>query len=82
MLPGILESLEALGRLPDLAVGLGTGNVETGARIKLERARLNAHLPFGGFGCVIPRSEPSCCGSGRSAALRAWGAGWTSAGSS
>ena len=31
-------------------VGLGTGNVEKGARIKLERAGLNGHFAFGGFG--------------------------------
>ena len=51
--PGMEMALRALtfsGR-GDLAVGLGTGNVETGARIKLERADLNRHFAFGGFGC-------------------------------
>lgn len=32
-------------------VGLGTGNVEAGARIKLARAGLNSLFEFGGFGC-------------------------------
>ncbi len=33
------------------AIGLGTGNVREGARIKLERVELHAHFAFGGFGC-------------------------------
>ncbi len=43
---------ELLSRLQTMAVvmGLGTGNIERGARIKLERSGLNAYLPFGGFG--------------------------------
>lgn len=54
--PGIEPALEALaGRAAahaaSLAVGLGTGNVEAGARIKLARADLNRHFAFGGFGC-------------------------------
>lgn len=31
-------------------VGLATGNLERGARIKLARGRLDAHFAFGGFG--------------------------------
>jgi phosphoglycolate phosphatase-like HAD superfamily hydrolase len=34
-----------------VAVGLGTGNLREGARIKLERAALAHHFTFGGFGC-------------------------------
>ena len=49
VLPGAAALVVALaGR--GVAVGLGTGNVERGARIKLQRSGLNAHLPFGGFG--------------------------------
>jgi len=50
--PGMQDALDALAALPpgSLAVGLGTGNVEPGARIKLARADLNRHFPFGGFG--------------------------------
>ena len=33
------------------AVGLGTGNVREGARVKLERLRLFELFSFGGFGC-------------------------------
>lgn len=32
------------------AVGLGTGNVEEGARLKLERVDLGRHFSFGGYG--------------------------------
>lgn len=32
------------------AVGLGTGNIERGARIKLQRVGLHARFGFGGFG--------------------------------
>jgi phosphoglycolate phosphatase-like HAD superfamily hydrolase len=31
-------------------LGLATGNVESGARIKLDRGGLNPYFPFGGFG--------------------------------
>jgi phosphoglycolate phosphatase-like HAD superfamily hydrolase len=33
------------------ALGLGTGNLREGARIKLERVRLFERFAFGGFGC-------------------------------
>jgi phosphoglycolate phosphatase-like HAD superfamily hydrolase len=33
-----------------MAVGLGTGNVREGARIKLERVGVHHHFRFGGFG--------------------------------
>ena len=49
--PGMVEALEHLSKLDDVAVGLGTGNVERGARIKLERVGLNGWFDFGGFGC-------------------------------
>lgn len=68
--PGIEEGLQALalsGR-GDVAVGLGTGNVEEGARIKLERADLNRHFPFGGFGCdAEDRAELLAAGAARGA---------------
>jgi phosphoglycolate phosphatase-like HAD superfamily hydrolase len=69
--PGMEEALDALGRSRGgaLAVGLGTGNVERGARIKLERARLNRHFPFGGFGCdAEDRGELLRIGAARGAA--------------
>lgn len=51
VLPGVRPLLEAAGRAPDAAVGLGTGNVRRGAQIKLARGNLGRHFPFGGFGC-------------------------------
>jgi phosphoglycolate phosphatase-like HAD superfamily hydrolase len=50
VLPGVPTVLDALARLPDTALGLGTGNLERGARIKLGRAGLNPYFGFGGFG--------------------------------
>jgi len=50
VLPGILEILkDALSR-KDVLLGLATGNVELGARIKLDRGALNPYFEFGGFG--------------------------------
>ena len=50
VLPGILEFLDEFHDHKDLAFGLATGNLERGARIKLERGNLNRYFPFGGFG--------------------------------
>ncbi len=47
--PGVHALLDRLARTRAL-VGLGTGNIEKGARIKLERGGLNPHFSFGGFG--------------------------------
>jgi phosphoglycolate phosphatase-like HAD superfamily hydrolase len=48
--PGIYEILTELQKLSDLATGLLTGNLEKGARIKLEPFRLNEFFPSGAFG--------------------------------
>jgi phosphoglycolate phosphatase len=48
--PGIYEVLEELKPLQDLGLGLLTGNIEQGARIKLEPFRLNEYFPAGAFG--------------------------------
>jgi phosphoglycolate phosphatase-like HAD superfamily hydrolase len=50
VLPGIREILERASSTPNLYVGLGTGNLEEGAKIKLERGGLNPYFSFGGFG--------------------------------
>ncbi|MEM9458567.1 MAG: HAD family hydrolase [Myxococcota bacterium] len=51
VLPGVRELLDHLMRTRDgAAVGLGTGNVEAGARAKLRAAGLDAYFAFGGFG--------------------------------
>jgi phosphoglycolate phosphatase-like HAD superfamily hydrolase len=48
--PGVPEVLESLRADPRLMLGLLTGNVERGARIKLEPFGFNRYFPFGGFG--------------------------------
>jgi phosphoglycolate phosphatase-like HAD superfamily hydrolase len=50
VLPGVRELLEALSAHADLAVGLGTGNVQRGAEIKLTRGGIMRYFAFGGFG--------------------------------
>lgn len=47
---GALELVE-LAHATGHAVGLGTGNVRDGARLKLERAGVWHRFDFGGFGC-------------------------------
>ncbi len=49
-LAGVCEILEALGRRPDLAVGLLTGNIQRGAQIKLRAAGLAGFFAVGAFG--------------------------------
>jgi phosphoglycolate phosphatase-like HAD superfamily hydrolase len=49
--PGVTAVLDALRDRDGIAVGLGTGNLREGARIKLERAGLEHHFAFGGYGC-------------------------------
>ncbi|MBM4342686.1 MAG: haloacid dehalogenase-like hydrolase [Deltaproteobacteria bacterium] len=51
VLDGVVELLAALAGRPDLAVGLGTGNLRDGARLKLARGNLWRCFGFGGFGC-------------------------------
>jgi phosphoglycolate phosphatase-like HAD superfamily hydrolase len=50
ILPGILTFLDEFHGRSDIAIGLATGNVERGARIKLSRGNLNPFFAFGGFG--------------------------------
>ncbi|RMH83536.1 MAG: HAD family hydrolase [Calditrichaeota bacterium] len=49
--PGVRELLERLHRDEQFALGLLTGNVEKGARLKLAPPRLNRYFPIGAFGC-------------------------------
>lgn len=46
---GVPEALAA-ARQRGMRIGLGTGNLEDGARLKLERVGLYHHFGFGGFG--------------------------------
>ncbi len=48
--PGVREVLEATVGRPGVATGLGTGNVQRGAHLKLGRLGLDGYFAFGGFG--------------------------------
>src|SRR5262249_13017644 len=50
ILPGIGDFLERIGARRDVALGLLTGNVREGARLKLSHYGLFQHFAFGGFG--------------------------------
>ncbi|MGK2856323.1 MAG: HAD family hydrolase [Thermoanaerobaculia bacterium] len=50
LMPGIVELLELLAREQTVVLGLLTGNIEPGARIKLGAHELNGFFPFGAFG--------------------------------
>jgi phosphoglycolate phosphatase-like HAD superfamily hydrolase len=50
VLPGILQLLQTLRARADVAIGLLTGNVRAGARVKLGHYGLFEHFAFGGFG--------------------------------
>jgi phosphoglycolate phosphatase len=50
VLPGIVALLQTLGGRDDVALGLLTGNVRDGARLKLSHYGLFEHFLFGGFG--------------------------------
>ncbi len=45
-IPELVQRLRGMG----VVLGLGTGNLERGARVKLERAGLNGYFAFGGYG--------------------------------
>lgn len=50
VLPGVNRLLKSLLQRDDCLVGLGTGNIEDGARVKLKYAGLGSYFSFGGFG--------------------------------
>jgi len=50
VLPGIAALLDEMLSRRDVMLGLATGNIEAGARIKLDRGNLNRYFTFGGFG--------------------------------
>jgi phosphoglycolate phosphatase len=51
VLPGVEALLASLRDLPNVAIGLGTGNVRRGAYAKLTRGAIHGEFAFGGFGC-------------------------------
>lgn len=57
VLPGVVGLLESLSRRTDVALGLLTGNVRHGARLKLEHYALYHHFAFGGFGDEHPHRD-------------------------
>lgn len=57
VLPGVAELLAALEARSGVLLGLLTGNVEAGARLKLEAAGLQNHFAVGGFGSDSPIRE-------------------------
>lgn len=50
IMPGIPYLLENLSSRKDVVLGLATGNIERGARIKLRKSGLDGHFTVGGFG--------------------------------
>jgi len=48
---GVIELLDALATHAEIAIGLGTGNIRPGARVKLAKLGVHDRFPFGGFGC-------------------------------
>jgi phosphoglycolate phosphatase len=67
---GILEALDATEQQQQLALGLGTGNIEAGARIKLARVGIADRFPLGGFGRDSEdRAELISAGADRGCAL-------------
>ncbi len=65
---GIVAALRACAQRKGLALGLGTGNVERGARTKLARVELNGWFSFGGYGCdAEDRAELIAVGARRGA---------------
>ncbi len=48
--PGVVDVLRDLVERDDVALGLGTGNIERGARMKLAHGEIDHFFDFGGFG--------------------------------
>jgi phosphoglycolate phosphatase-like HAD superfamily hydrolase len=66
---GIMRALDLAEVRPDVALGLGTGNLREGARIKLGHAGIYHRFAFGGFGDdSIDRPEILASGARRGAA--------------
>ena len=50
VLAGVRDLVVHLSTDPSCLIGIATGNVEAGARLKLERAELSSYFSFGGYG--------------------------------
>jgi phosphoglycolate phosphatase-like HAD superfamily hydrolase len=67
---GVVELLDALAAHPEVAIGLGTGNIRPGARVKLATLGIHDRFRFGGFGCDHEdRAEILRIGAARGATL-------------
>ena len=65
---GILRALDLAEARPEVALGLGTGNMREGAQIKLGHAGIYHRFTFGGFGDdSIDRAEILAAGARRGA---------------
>jgi len=51
VLPGVVDLLERLAEIPDIHLGLLTGNIAGGAAAKMRHFGLDHFFPFGGYGC-------------------------------
>ena len=68
--PGVVQVLDALKGRSGIAMGLGTGNVQVGARLKLARANLWDYFSFGGFASdAVERRDVLKVGKERGIAL-------------
>lgn len=73
---GIQEALDAARGRGEIALGLGTGNIREGARVKLSRVGIYDRFAFGGFGCDHEdRVELIRCGARRGAELLGYSPG-------
>jgi phosphoglycolate phosphatase-like HAD superfamily hydrolase len=54
VLPGCAEVLETLEARGDVLIGLGTGNIEAGAKLKLAGTSFLPYVRFGGYGGDAP----------------------------
>ena len=50
VLPGVLDLLERLSRIPEVTLGVLSGNIEAGAKIKLAPWELDRYFALGAFG--------------------------------
>lgn len=50
LVPGVEKFLKMLSKDKDVILGLGTGNLEEGAKIKLEPSKLGSYFSIGGYG--------------------------------
>ncbi len=50
VLPGIQRLLDHIAKLPDVSMGLLTGNFRAAAKIKLEHYSIDQHFAYGGYG--------------------------------